>query len=387
MYRRLSVLTMLLTGVALAVPQRFADDVQRHVGLGRSVAEMGDLDRAAKHYEEALEQAPKSKPVFFSLGGLYQKMGAYDKAEKLYRRLLGLYPQDADAHICLGNVLLARKKFGLAAKEYSTALETDRENAVASRNLGYAELRAGAPLNAVKTLERAVKLNPTNALVRFDLGMAYAEVARQADAQKAFRSGLAIESSVEGKLSYTDMLDQYAGPRIEDGRAAFRSNDFARAEEILTNVISEFPDCALAYVHLGHTFHYQQPRKPAAAEAAYRKALDALAYTVLPPTDHAVLLDNLGMIRMNLGDYDDAESLFRQGVELNTRYPVVYFNFGFVMARKKAYETAAVAFADSIRRDPQCLDYLDHHVALAEFRATAAYTNLLNTVRKEMKDK
>ena len=382
-YRHIVVVALLGTSVVLEAGQRFDAEVERHVELGRAVAAMGELDRAAKHYEQALEQTPESKPLLFSLGGLYQKMGANEKAEEVYRRVLSLYPKDAEGHVCLGNVLLAQKKFELAAKEFSAALETDRGNAVAWRNLGFAELRAGAPFSAVKTLERAVALDPTNALARFDLGMAHAAVAQQAEAQKAFRSGLAIEASIEGKLAYTEMLDRYAGPRVEDARTAFGSNDFVRAEQILTNLVAEFPDYAYAYVHLGHTYHYQQPCRPAEAEAIYRRALDALAYTVLAPTDHAVLLDNLGMIRMNVGDYEEAEVLFRRGVALDTRYPVVYFNFGCIMARQKAYETAAVAFADAIRRDRQCLDYLNHHVALGPFRSTAAYSNLLNSVRKE----
>ncbi len=382
-YRHIVGVVLLGTGAALAAAQRFDAEVQQHVDMGRVDAAMGEVGRATRHYEQALEKEPKSKPLLFSLGGLYQKLGEYEKAEEVYRRLLVLYPRDAEGHICLGNVLLAHKKFELAAKEFSTALEFDRNSAVACRNLGYAELRAGAPFSAVKTLERAVTLDPTNALARFDLGMAYAATAQQAEAQKAFRSGLAIEASIEGKLAYTEMLDRYAGPRIEDGRAAFASNDFARAEHILTNVVAEFHDYAFAWVHLGHTYHYQQPCKPAEAEAAYRRALNALAYTVLAPTDHAVLLDNLGMIRMNVGDFEEAEELFRRGVDLDTRYSIVYFNFGCVMARKKAYETAAVAFADAIRRDRQCLDYLNHHVALGPFRSTVAYSNLLNSVRKE----
>jgi len=365
----------------LGAAQRFSTDVQRHIDLGQFVAKQGDLESAVRHYEQAVEQSPGSKPLLFILGALYQKVGDYEKAEGTYRKVLALYPKDADAQLCLGNILLAQRRIEEAAKAFRSATEMAPGNAVAFRNLGFAELRAGAPYSAVKSLERSVALDGTNALARFDLGMTYAALGRQAASQKAFRSGLALEASIEGKLSYTDMLDIYAGPLVDDAKAAFKSNDFAAAERILTGALKEFPDYALAYCYLGHVYHHQKPARPAEAEAAYRKALDALASTVLPPVEHAILLDNLGMIRENLGDYAEAEDLFRRGVDLETPYPLVYFNYGCMCARKEAYETAAVAFSDAVRRDPRVLEYVKRHVVLDTFRATAMYTNLLTTFR------
>ena len=371
------------TGQA-ATAERLDKDAQRHVDLGRYVAQFRDYERAAQHFEQALEKEPKSKGIMFSLGALYQKSGEYDKAEEVYKKLLLCYPVDVDGHVCLGNVYLAQERLDQAVKQYQEAVALNRNNAVAYRNLGYAHLRAGAAFSAVEALSRAVTLDPSNALAFVDLAMAQYAQGKPREAQAAFRTAFALGAVADARATYTDMLDALAGARLAAAIAAYSSNDFDSAAAQLAALIADFPDYALAHAYLGHVLHHRNPPQLEEAEAAYRRALAANAFTVLSPIEHVCVLDNLGMIRMNEGDYAEAEQLFRAGTAMNTSYPIVYFNYGLMLARKQAYEASAVAFADAVRRDRTFLAYVQSHVALKPFRATAAYSNLLTSCSNEL---
>ncbi len=363
-----------------AVPSPAIQTAQAHVNLGQFVAEMRDFERAAQHFEEALAQAPRSKAVMFTLGALYQKVGAFDKAAAVYTNLLAQFPKDADGYVCLGNVRLLQERLPEAIQAYETAVAFHSTHALALRNLGYAYLRDGDAALAVSYLSQATKANPTNALAWFDLGMAFFAADKPQPARRAFRRGLQMNSSSEAKRTFTDALDQHAGPLLGQAIAAYRSNDFAGAATMLEALAEAYPEYARAQAYRGHVYHHQRPPRTAEAEQAYRAALAVRAFTVLSPEDTAVVFDNLGMLRLGAGDFDGAEYLFREATVQESRYPVAYFNYGLMLARREMYPAAAVAFADAARRDHTLLDYAARHPLLGPFRASAAYTNLLATM-------
>ncbi len=360
-----------------------SENVRKHIRLGKYAAGTHDYDRATQHYEEALKKSPRSKTILFTLGALYQKTGEYDKSEKIYNKFIDLYPLDANAHLCLGDLFLAQKKLDIAVIELQKATKLDRDNSLAYRNLGYAQLIGGAAYSAAKSLEKAVDLNTNDALIYFDLGVAYDKLGKSKKALRAFRKGLAIDNSVAGRQTYTKVLEDCEGERLTSAISDFNNNNFKKAKKEFKKLISDFPNHALLYAYLGHTLHFKVPAEPFAAENAYRKALVNLKYTVLTPLQSAYLLDNLGMIRMNIGDYAEAEDLFKRAVDENTDYPVAYFNYGCMLARRGLYDTAAVSFAQAVRYDKHFVNYVSSHAALDDFRKTAAFTNFLNSCKNE----
>ncbi len=366
-----------------AAPSPALQSAQAHVDLGQFVAEMRDFERAAQHFEEALAQAPRSKAVMFTLGALYQKIGALDKAAAVYTNLLARFPKDADGYVCLGNVRLLQERLPEAIRAYETAVSFHSTHALALRNLGYAYLRDGDAALAASYLSQATKANPTNALAWFDLGMAYFAAAKPHTARRAFRRGLLMNNSSEAKLTFTEALDQQVGPLLDQAIAAYRSNDFAGAATILEALTEAYPEYARAQAYRGHVYNHQRPPRTAEAEQAYRAALAARAFTTLSPDDTAVVFDSLGMLRLDVNDFDGAEYLFREATLQESRYPVAYFNYGLMLARRELFAAAAVAFADAARRDRTLLAYTARHPLLGPFRASVAYTNLLATMSNE----
>ncbi len=360
-------------------------EAQKHIDLGKYAAEFKDYDRAILHYQNALKESPRSKPVLFTLAALYQKNRRYYKAKKICNIILKYYPLDADARLILGNIYLIEGLLPQAIKEFKEVVHIDRENATGYRNLGYAELRAGAAHSAVKSLERAEKLNPGDPIIYFDLGLAYNLTGKRSKAVKTFRKALNMRNDVDGKIAYTDFLDSCVKEKFSAGKAAYKSNDFLFAEKKLLSIIDEFPDYALTHAYLGHLNFHQKPPRLANADAAYSKALQAKKYTILEPSELVFVLDNLGMIKVSSGNFGEAEKLFKQAVELQTDYPVPYFNYGCMLARRGLFDAASVSFADSARRDKTFLSYIKNHAGLGPFRASPAYTNLINSFSSELK--
>jgi superkiller protein 3 len=380
------VFLLIAAGKGNAKTDRVGQKAQRHIDLGKYVAGFSDYERAAMHYEEAWKESPRSKTIMFTLGALYQKTGNYEDAETVYKKLLSLYPLDGDAHLCIGNVYLAQHRLDLAVKSFQQAVDLNRKNAVAYRNLGYAELQGGAINSAIQSLQRAIELNPTNSLAYFDLGMAYHMRGNRKAARDTLRKGLTIDAGAEARIIYSEALDTYTKEQFDRGYAAYTSNNMVTAEQVFTDLVKAFPDYARGQAYLGHALHHQKPSKPFRAEAAYRAALNARKYTILTGVEYVLVLDNLGMIRMNAGDFVEAENLFRLGTEEQTDYPVVYFNYGCMLARRKIFSSASVAFADAVRRDDRLLAYLLRHPGLKQFRQSESFTNLLNSIKEEKTD-
>jgi len=375
--------TVLFIFAFTATASHSSENVKKHVKLGKYAAQFNDYDRAAQHYKEALKTSPKSKELLFSLGALYQKTGEYEKSKNIYKKIIDMYPLDADAHLCLGDLYLSQNKFERAVSELQKATELDRENSSAYRNLGYAQLLGGAYYSASKSLERAAVLNTNDALIYFDLGMAYNKLGKIKKATRSFQKGLALDNSLAGRQSYTTILEECEGGELTAAISDFNNNNFEKAEKKFKNLIGSFPDHALLYVYLGHTLHFKKPPEPFAAEMAYRKAVKNMKQTVLTPLQTAYLYDNLGMIRMNFGDYAEAEDLFKKAVDEETDYPVAYFNYGCMLAKRQQYDAAAVSFAEAARYDKHFIDYVSSHAALNDFRNSAAYTNFLNSCKNE----
>lgn len=387
-YTHLSIVFSLITALSAALfaplPSsaflfRSGRAAQQHAELGEYLATIGDYERAIMHYEDAREKKPRDKTILFTLGALHQKLGDYDSALEVYGHMHELYTRDPHVSICIGNVYLSKEDFLTAIIWFRHATDLDKTLAVAHRNLGFAQLLAGATHGAIVSLERAHELAPDDALTTIDLALAYYQADRADDAKKHINAALRKRSSPAFRAMYADVLAATTADDMEAAIAAYNNNQFERAQEILMRVVETYPDHALAWTYLGHSFHHRRPSDPVRAEIAYREAVDAHQRARLDRITLAALLDNIGMIRFNLGDAEEAEAFFAQAAGLDTDYPVAYFNYGLVLAQRNAYPLAATAFADAIRRNTNFLAYVSHHAALDGFRATQAYTNLLST--------
>lgn len=380
----LSVAGLLALAPLCSAAKEGASLASKHVEFGNSALEVADFERAVEHYETALRAEPESKNLIYSLGVLYLQTDQAAKAVPLFVRYLELFPMDKDGLAALANAYILNSEPEKAVRLLSQAYSADKQNEAVRRNLGYAQLQAGETAKAVATLESLLGDCPSNRLTRLDLGCAYAAAGETDKALGMLRSALKMYPDAEGRMIYSDLLESKAGAEVDKAAELFRQNDLAGAAELLEPVCRRYPDYARAWTLLGHSLNLKHPPERERAEKAYRAALEAGRYVPISREDYAVIFDNLGSIMLRSGKPAEAETLYRQGISQESAYAPVYFNFGLLRACAGAGTEAALALMEAVRRDRGMEAYIASHPKLAQFRATTDYTNLINSIHKEL---
>ncbi|HUO82855.1 MAG TPA: sulfotransferase [Gammaproteobacteria bacterium] len=131
-----------------------ADQMSRLLAGGRALAESGDLDAAASHFEQAHEIAPGSPAPLHDLGIVRLRQGRHDDAERCFRRVVELAPESAAGHTGLGAVFESRDRLAQAHACFLRAVELEPGSADARANLA-SVLQASGRLDAAASAYRA----------------------------------------------------------------------------------------------------------------------------------------------------------------------------------------------------------------------------------------
>lgn len=147
-----------------------ADAVRQALGL--ALRDLGRLDEATVHLEQAGQRRPSAPdPLFDRLGNLLQ---------------------DADIHIAQGTRAMTSGDVENALAHFQRATQLEPENAEARHNLGAALGRVGKHLEALDHLRRAATLDTQNASVHFDLATSLANLGQFEDAARTFTEALEL---------------------------------------------------------------------------------------------------------------------------------------------------------------------------------------------------
>ena len=132
-----------------------------HYHLANFYVQQQQFQRAAKHYQKAVEQPILQQlklGAYNNFGSLFETIGNLDRARELYQFALNIDPTFAVGHYNLGKVLKAKGQLKAAISAYQQAIKYDPNYAPAYQNLGLLYLRTGnLPASAI-TLQRAVSL-------------------------------------------------------------------------------------------------------------------------------------------------------------------------------------------------------------------------------------
>lgn len=156
-------------------------------GLGQVQVRRGDYSGAVSLLERATRPTSQMVSAFRSLGDAYAALGQLDKAAVAYRQAVALAPSDLSVRLALARSLTEVGEFGEAADICTTALRMTRgqpeTQALVMRQLGEVYTREGRVAEAVSSYYKASELNPRDP-----------EIARGA-AGAAVRGGLYAEAA------------------------------------------------------------------------------------------------------------------------------------------------------------------------------------------------
>jgi tetratricopeptide (TPR) repeat protein len=183
---------------------KLPDDPTLLLDLGVQALQMGVLPEATEALETAQKLDPGSAEILYALARVEMAKLHLQAAEADLRAYLAKRPQDASAHFGLGKALEAEQRCAEAKAEF----------------------------------ERSIQLQPVQTESYYELGQLELEVQHDAQAAPFFEKVLARDANHGGALTGMGII-------------AFRSKNYAQAEQYLARAEKAAPDYQPAHYYRG----------------------------------------------------------------------------------------------------------------------------------------
>ena len=311
-----------------------------------------------------------------------------DRAETYYTTLLkALTPFAQDVQKLLKRLTLTQK----AETDLAQSQKTWNDYLTYAASLITAENYADAEAPLYKILE----LNPECGDAHYYLGKIFYEQNRFASAVSALKKAQAFNStltnlqalldhSLERKLQWDRKCEEIRSQflisvppgekdtkelLLEAGNFYFRVKNYAQAEKEYLKAIYENPNLADAYYHLGHTYF---------AMNDLDRGVEALTSALNCAPDNPVIYRDLGLLSIDRGLLESAETFFQKALELDPDdcevkelLANIYFNSGLFDKAIPIYEDILAANPDH-KEIAQTLSRAYQHIIKGTFSTTQA---------------
>ncbi|HSE48453.1 MAG TPA: tetratricopeptide repeat protein [Terriglobales bacterium] len=149
--------------------KEFPKKVIKEFEAGVKEQDKGKLEKAIKHFEQALTLAPDFYPAHNNLGTAYVTQGRFDLAREQFESVLKLNQGDTQAYFNLGNVFLLTENFPEARRILEEGLRRQPQVALGHFLLGTVLARTHENDAAERELRKAQELDPLNPKVHLEL--------------------------------------------------------------------------------------------------------------------------------------------------------------------------------------------------------------------------
>jgi tetratricopeptide (TPR) repeat protein len=116
-------------------PARLPSNLRRSIQSAESFLNQQKFAEAAREYEAILKLQPGFQEAHFALGVCYTQLGKQDLAEAALKQYIRYQPRSAEAHAILGILQLEQRRLGEARKELTQALRLDPKQSEAQKAL------------------------------------------------------------------------------------------------------------------------------------------------------------------------------------------------------------------------------------------------------------
>ena len=309
------------------------------------------LQAAGKRVEAVLElrtiaqRNPKDTATLKDLAVLLEAESKPDEAEKTLDEALTRDPADLDTLLRLGGLRTRQAKYERAQENFETVLAKKPESSEAHAGLVALYQAWKKPAELLAARERWVKADSKNNQARYELGMLYAELGRDADAQKMLQS-LTLRQGDPSRSSYRQALAEFYR----------RKGRFAEEVTEVRSLLSEEPSNEPLKVRLAEAL--ERTGKPTEAEETY-KALIARS----PANDLKYRLALIGL-HERTGKADQAIQEVEELVSLRTGSDEARATLIRLRTAQKRPEAAAaffekVALSEASQPNPYLTDALE----------------------------
>jgi len=316
----------------------------------------GNLDRAIKLLERAVQLDPKSAAAYAALGEAYYSKNSTNPdpqwmklASDYANRAVELDNYLATGHISLGLVMMRSGKLTEAERQFRMAIDLDPKNSMAHRNLGVLYDRTGKSEQAAQELRLALQLNPNDWKNHLVQGLHAYQLANYKEAASSWEQALKLEpESVQTLLNLGAVY--HALGRDDDAATVLqRALAIRPAADVYNNLGTirfyqgHYDDSVLAFEktvelnanafdswgNLGDAYRWSSGQKEK-AKATYQRAIQLVREEIAKHPDQIELRANLAMYLAKSGDTESALKELQPVDHAQTREPPILYNSAIV---------------------------------------------------------
>ncbi len=172
--------------------ERYPASPRAHVNLGLALLNCGELDQAAKEFEQARHIDPTQYLPTASLARVRILQRRLEEAEEIFLHLKQAHPDDPHPLMNLAGVAARRGRFEESVRLWKEVIQHEPDDASAQFQLGMALLATRSPHEAIKHLREAARLEARSPMMHCGLGIAYLFSGNDQKAVLAFRAALTL---------------------------------------------------------------------------------------------------------------------------------------------------------------------------------------------------
>lgn len=252
---------------------------------------LDSIIQTEKMLEDHLKKCPEGMDegeFAFSIGVVHYQNQDFSKARDILRRAVRIRPKHAESWTILGGALAQLKDFREAEKACKTAISLDSKSVAAYQVLSGIRAMQGDMESAISTLKGGIKANPGDSTLLKMLG----------DAEKA------------------------------QGGDVFFSQEMVDAEENKREALT----------HLG--------------QGDLKKALKSFKKSVKFNPDDADTWAHIGLINVNLQQFDEGEKAASEAIRLDENNPIAWGVLGAALGDAGKTDEAEEALTKAVTLDP-----------------------------------
>ncbi len=281
-------------------------DIQKELQRGIALHQQGELDSAAKIYDQVLQASPEHPNALHLRALIQHHRGDSDSALEMIHRALRNAPYSGLMHYDLGIIYRTKNEYERAIQSFQTALQLDPHRESTFEMLGKTLLDSCRFEEAAHFFSNLLKQRPD-------------------------------DPNLYGQLAI----------------AQKQSDQLEQAETTIKTLLEKHPDHYQGYNQLGAILWEQKKLKQAAD--AFEKAVE------LNP-DCASACSNLGAVLHELKQLKKARTVLLQAVELEPAFAGAHFNLANVLRDQQEYEEAVVHYQQAIKFAPERVDFRINYV-------------------------
>ncbi len=292
------------------------------------------LGQRARHLEalelhlDAVRLDPRNARFRANLGTTLTALGRHGDAVGAFSIACNLDLSSPEYHVDKGATLALLDRHVEAKAAFRSGLRIDPANFAAWIGLGQSAQALGETRDALKSFREAAALEPRSALAHANCGAALSELGDHNAAVRAYRVAVGCEpQSVDVRLNLASAL--LVSCLIDDAEEAYRA---------VTAL-----DSSRLEAHLGLANAYYARGEHENGVRSLERALDL-------DSNNLVALCNLGRIKVEIGQFSEAESLYRRALNSCPVHGPAWI--GLTETRKFTADDAELGTMSRILKDP-----------------------------------